>query len=155
MLLATGKDIHRNGWNDLPMGDDVLQRVQQIALKEGQINIASNFTDEWELGNAIEDMEVQEIDEKEEDKSEERTPPKLLNIEIEINHIEEPSENEEIFVEDDNNVIEMERDNVNLLDVVDNIITDEEESTDNEENNSQMGEERSYENEERPNENEK
>ena len=155
MLLATGKDIHRNGWNDLPMGDDVLQRVQQIALKEGQINIASNFTDEWEPGNAIEDMEVQEIDEKEEDKSEERTPPKLLNIEIEINHIEEPSENEEIFVEDDNNVIEMERDNVNLLDVVDNIITDEEESTDNEENNSQMGEERSYENEERPNENEK
>ena len=71
MLLATGKDIHRNGWNDLPMGDDVLQRVQQIALKEGQINIASNFTDEWEPGNAIEDMEVQEIDKKDEDESEE------------------------------------------------------------------------------------
>ena len=70
MLLATGKDIHRNGWTELPMGDDVLQRVHHIALKEGQINIDSNFTYEWEPGNDIEDMEAQEIDEKEEDESE-------------------------------------------------------------------------------------
>ena len=116
MSLTTGKEIHRNGWTELPMGDEVLQRVKQIVLKEGQINIDSDFTYEWEPGIAIEDLEVQEIDEKEEDESEERTPLKLLNIEIEINHIEEPSENEEIFVADDNNVIEMEEDNINLLD---------------------------------------
>ena len=116
MSLATSKDIHRNGWTELTMGDDVLQSVKHIALKEGQINIDSDFTYEWEPGIAIEDLEVQEIDEKEEDESEERTPLKLLNIEIEINHIEEPSENEEIFVADDNNVIEMEEDNINLLD---------------------------------------
>ena len=109
---------------------------------------------EWEQGNAIEDIEVQEIDEKEEEESEERNPTKLLNIEIETNHIEKPSENEEMFVEDDNDVIEMEEDNMDLLDVVDNIITDEEKSIDNEENNSQKDEERSHENEERPNENE-
>ena len=77
-------------------------------------------------------MEIQEIDEKEEDESEERTPPKLLNIEIETNYTEETSDNEEILVEDNNDVIEMEEYNVDLLDVVDNIITDEEESTDNE-----------------------
>ena len=152
--LATGQEVHRNGWTELHMGDDVLQRVKHIALKQGQINIDSNFKYEWELGNAIEDIEIQEIDEKEEDDSEERTPPKLLNIEIETNHIEESSENEEIFVEDKNDVIEMEVDNVDLLDVVDNIIIDGEESTDNEENKSQMGEERSHENEERLNENE-
>ena len=92
-------------------------------------------------------MEVQEIDEKEEDESEERTPPKLLNIEIETNNIEEPSENEEIFVENDNDVIEIEEDNVDLLDVVNNIIIDEEESTDNDVDNSQIVEERSHENE--------
>ena len=92
-------------------------------------------------------MEVQEIDEKEEDESEERTPPKLLNIEIETNNIEEPSENEEIFVENDNDVMEIEEDNVDLLDVVNNIIIDEEESTDNDVDNSQMVEERSHENE--------
>ena len=105
MSLTTGKEIHRNEWTELPMGDEVLQRVKQITLKEEQINIDSNFTYEWELGNDIEDMEVQEIDEKEEDESEKRTPPKLLNIEIETNNIEEPGENEEIFVEDDNDVI--------------------------------------------------
>ena len=71
------------------MGDDVLQRVKYIALKEGQINIDSNFTYKCEPGNDLEDIEVQEIDEKEEDESEERTQSKLLNIEI--NHIEEPS----------------------------------------------------------------
>ena len=28
MSLATGKEIHRNGWTELPMGDEVLQRVK-------------------------------------------------------------------------------------------------------------------------------
>ena len=135
------------------MGDDVLQRVKHIALKEGQVNIDNNFTYEWEPGNAIEDMEIQEIDEKEEDESEEQTPPKLLNIEVETNYTEETSDNEEILVEDNNDVIEMEEDYVDLLNMVDNIITDGEESTDNEENNSLIDEERSHENEERPNKN--
>ena len=71
MSLATGKEIHRNGWTDLPMGDEELQRVKHIALKEGQINIDSNFTYKREPGNDIEDMEVQEIDKKDEDESEE------------------------------------------------------------------------------------
>ena len=70
MSLTTGKEIHMNEWTELPMGDEVLQRVKQIVLKEGQININSNFTYEWEPGNDIEDMEDQEIDEKEEDESE-------------------------------------------------------------------------------------
>ena len=111
------------------------------------------MTYEWEPGNSIEDIEVQEINEKEEDESEERTTPKLLSIEIETNHIEEPSENEEICVEDGNDVIEWEEDNVDLLDVVDNIVTNEEWSTYNDENNSQIVEERSNDNEERPSEN--
>ena len=41
MSLAAGKEIHRNGWTELPMGDEVLQRVKHVALKEGQINIDS------------------------------------------------------------------------------------------------------------------
>ena len=70
MSLTTGKKIHRNGWTELPMGDEVLQRVKHITLKEEQINIDCNFTYDWELGNDIEDMEIQEIDDKEEDESE-------------------------------------------------------------------------------------
>ena len=53
------------------MGDEELQRVKHIALKEGHINIDSNFTYKREPGNDIEDMEVQEIDKKDEDESKE------------------------------------------------------------------------------------
>ena len=81
-------------------------------------------------------MEVRKIDEKEEDELEERTPPKLLKIEMEINHIEEPSENKETFVEDDEDVTVMEEDNVDILDVVNNIVKDEEESINNNDDNS-------------------
>ena len=136
MSLATGKQIYKNGWIQLPMGDKVVQRIKHITVKEGQIIVDNNFTYEWEPGNAIEDMEVRKIDEKEEDELEERTPPKLLKIEMEINHIEEPSENKETFVEDDEDVTVMEEDNVDILDVVNNIVKDEEESINNNEDNS-------------------
>lgn len=136
MSLATGKHIYKNGWIQLPMGDEVLQTIKHITVKEGQVIVDNNFTYEWEPCNAIEDMEVRKIDEKEEGELEERTPPKLLKIKMEINHIEEPSENKETFIEDDDDVIVMEEDNVDILDVVNNIVTDEEESINNNDDNS-------------------
>ena len=57
-------------------------------------------------------MEVQKIDEKEEDELEERTPHELLKIDIESNHNDESSENEETLVEEENDGVAIEEENV-------------------------------------------
>ena len=57
-------------------------------------------------------MEVQEIDEKEEDELGERIPHELLKIDIESNHNDESSENEETLVEEENDGVAIEEENV-------------------------------------------
>ena len=53
MSLATGKRIHSYIWKTLQVGEDVIDRVNQIAEDEGQPLIAENFTFEWRLGDEM------------------------------------------------------------------------------------------------------
>ena len=43
MSLATGKEIHGYTWDVLPVADEVIERVHEIALGEGQPLITNNF----------------------------------------------------------------------------------------------------------------
>ena len=60
MSLATGREIHRNKWVELPVGDEVLARVKSLAIQEGQPPISTNFLYEW--GNGTEISDSVEID---------------------------------------------------------------------------------------------
>ena len=53
MSLATGRTIHGNIRTVLPVGEDVIDRVHQIALEEKQPLISKNFRYEWRLGNDV------------------------------------------------------------------------------------------------------
>ena len=47
MSLLTGKEIHRFQWDLVPITEDVIARVEEIALGEGQPLVVSNFKYEW------------------------------------------------------------------------------------------------------------
>ena len=49
MSLATGEEIHGYTWNVLPMTDDVIKRVHELVIEDGQPLITENFTYEWIL----------------------------------------------------------------------------------------------------------
>ena len=60
MSLTTGKPIHRYQWDVLPISEDVIQRVKELALAEGQPLVASNFKYIWRDGEIIGDDLEQE-----------------------------------------------------------------------------------------------
>ena len=43
MSLATGHRIHSNQWTVLSVGDDVIERVHELAKNEGKPKVTSNF----------------------------------------------------------------------------------------------------------------
>ena len=47
MSLETGKKVHRYDWDILPITKEVLDRVEKIAIHEGQALVASNFKYQW------------------------------------------------------------------------------------------------------------
>ena len=49
MSLETRKKIHGKTWNVLPIADEVIERVHEKALGEGQSLIADNIKYEWRL----------------------------------------------------------------------------------------------------------
>ena len=53
MSLATGKSIHGYKWTVLPLGDEVINRVNQMAEDEGQPLVTENFLYEWSLGDEM------------------------------------------------------------------------------------------------------
>ena len=55
MSLDTGRILHRNQWTRLSTSNDVIQRVNEIAKKERQPLIASNFKYIW--GNDTENTD--------------------------------------------------------------------------------------------------
>jgi hypothetical protein len=62
LSLLTGKRIHRYQWTVLPMGDDVIERVHEIARAEGQNDlIANNFKYEWQPGQDVEDHNDEDV----------------------------------------------------------------------------------------------
>ena len=101
MSFSTGKDIHKDRWTGLPMGEDILERIKQTVIDEGQVKVDKKFTYEQEPGNNVEDMEIQKTDETVEDESEERLLSKLFKFDHEINYNDELSESEEASIEEE------------------------------------------------------
>ena len=52
MSLASGKEIHSYQWDTLPAGEDIINRVHELATREGQPKIDTNFMYEWEIDGA-------------------------------------------------------------------------------------------------------
>ena len=50
MSLVTGKEIHRNGWDELLVEEEVLNRIYETAFEEGQKSINENFVYEMNDG---------------------------------------------------------------------------------------------------------
>ena len=55
MSVATGRKIHSYSWKILLTDENVINRVNQLAIEEGKALIAKNFTYEWIIDNEIED----------------------------------------------------------------------------------------------------
>ena len=49
MTLATGKQINYYKWDLLPVREDILGRINEMAILESQIKIYENFKFEWRL----------------------------------------------------------------------------------------------------------
>ena len=43
MSLVTGREIHRNKWVELPVGDEILERIKGLTIREGHPPISTNF----------------------------------------------------------------------------------------------------------------
>ena len=83
MSLASGRRIHCNQWGVLPMGEAIIDRVHELAEKEGQPKIASNFKFERRLEGAL--IEDDKDDQQDEDVNEllvtdEGPKPQILEI---------------------------------------------------------------------------
>ena len=62
LSLLTGNIIHRYQWKSLPIGEDVIKRVHEIAIEQGQGLVAENFKYEWQPGTNFEDNYIEEHD---------------------------------------------------------------------------------------------
>ena len=62
LSLLTGNRIHRYQWKTLPIGEDVIKRVHEIAIDQGQGLVAANFKYEWQPGTNFEDNHIEEHD---------------------------------------------------------------------------------------------
>ena len=51
--LLTGHRIHRYQWNVVPMTNTITNRVEALALAEGQPLVAENFKYEWYPGDEL------------------------------------------------------------------------------------------------------
>ncbi len=50
MSLASGRELHSYQWDVLPVGEDVINRVHELAIMEEQSKIDANFMYEWNIG---------------------------------------------------------------------------------------------------------
>ena len=63
MSLYTGKRIHAYDWTELPVDDDVIERVEELAINEKQPDIINNMPlFEWKAGESILDNDDEEIE---------------------------------------------------------------------------------------------
>jgi len=51
MSLDTGRRIHRRQWTKLPVSSDVIKRVDELADKENQSLVSTNFKYSWDKGD--------------------------------------------------------------------------------------------------------
>ena len=55
MSLETGYIVHRYSWNKAPATSEVLRRIRELAEKQNQPIVSSNFKYEWKKGQAIQE----------------------------------------------------------------------------------------------------
>lgn len=106
MSLSTGRKLHKYQWDVLPMPQDAIYRVEEIAAEQGEPVVESNFLFEKNIG----ELYFNDEDEDTED-----------DIEV-INDVVEQGNNEQNNINDDNNDMEEETNS----DVEEAIIEDEE-----------------------------
>ena len=104
--LATGKLIHCCIWKELPISDDVIDRVKQLVVDEGHYLVTTSFKFEWII--AGEDTRSDkyfndDADIKDLIRINERTGPTLL----EVDETEDEPEDEGIQCQEDNNQSEI------------------------------------------------
>ena len=86
MSLVTGKRIHRYQWTALPISQEVLQRVEDIAIYEQQPLVASNFKYQWNPDGDDEiDGEDSDVDDVLDEPPAPPPPPAVLEIEQGVN----------------------------------------------------------------------
>ena len=126
MSLATGNRVHSNQWTILPLDDEVIERVHELAKIEAQPKISSNFKFECRIdGEDIGTPEENEVVNDEDDTNELLLPMDIPEPEI-IDVDEESVESGASNDEESNMDYEHEE-----LDEGENIlVTDEEDSKD-------------------------
>ena len=100
MSLVTGKSIHQYQWKILPISLDVLERVNQIALTEGQPLVVTNFKYEWRPGKIVigeddklEDEEIlDQIDNETRIAAGQGAPPRIYEIDNNASNIQREDE---------------------------------------------------------------
>ena len=98
MSLATGQRLHCYEWKTLPVSEDVIDRVHELATRENQPKVDANFKFEWRLDgeeigdevNNTEDMDVEELVE-----SEDNNQPIILDISDDEEDVESVDDGEE------------------------------------------------------------
>ena len=92
MSLLTGRELYGCIWEVLPISDEVIEQVEELALKEGQQIVSSNFKYEWADGTIIDDK----YDDEEEDEEIDVNPeilPEPTQFEVEDNKVQESQNN--------------------------------------------------------------
>ena len=98
MSLATGQRIHCYEWKILPVSEDVIDRVHELATLEKQPKVDANFKFEWRLDgeeigdevNNIKDIDVEELLE-----NEENNQPMILDVSDDEEDVESVDDDEE------------------------------------------------------------
>ena len=63
MNLLTGEQIHSHKWDELPIGDDVIQQVEALGLNQGQPEMnRGQMLFEWDIGVPIDEDDVLDYD---------------------------------------------------------------------------------------------
>ena len=76
MSLYTGKKLHAYVWTELPIDEDVIERVEYLANKENQpYHMDDHPIFEWSPGVAIDEDEEDERDGNDEDTGAEQEQP--------------------------------------------------------------------------------
>lgn len=101
MSLYTGKELHSNSWDELPIDDEVIAKVDALALAEKQPLLPDSYPlFEWSPGLTIDDIDlvedIEEIDGNENDED----FFEIVNNDNE-NEVNDDGNNNEEFIADD------------------------------------------------------
>ena len=145
MSLATGREIHRSKWVELPVGDEILARIKSLAIQEEQPPISTNFVYKWDNGKPISDsVEIDDNSVKYSCHNEERVkliPPILFDT---VNSNTEGTFNDTDSIGSNNGILDDEGEHIENINpiVLDNSLNNNNEE-DNMDNTTVLNEEES------------